>query len=154
MMRRCWLLFAFLFCINQLAWLNAVSVQNWSSIFKDKPSKNWVILVAGTNACENYRHQADVFHAYQIVRKNNVPAENIITFAYDDIANNPRNPFKGKVFHDYLYEDIYQGVEIDYRGKVCASTGANDFLHQVTVEHKEQVKRHCVSKQNTDRRTD
>ncbi|KER20529.1 hypothetical protein T265_10942 [Opisthorchis viverrini] len=60
---------------------------------------------------------ADVFHAYQIVRKNNVPAENIITFAYDDIANNPRNPFKGKVFHDYTHEDIYQGVEIDYRGK-------------------------------------
>ncbi|KER19316.1 hypothetical protein T265_15580, partial [Opisthorchis viverrini] len=117
MMRRCSLLFEFLFCINHLARLNAVSVHNWSSKFNNNPSKNWVVLVAGTNTWRNYRHQADVFHAYQIVRKNNVPAENIITFAYDDIANKPRNPFKGKVFHDYLYEDIYQGVEIDYRGK-------------------------------------
>ncbi|KER21116.1 hypothetical protein T265_15164, partial [Opisthorchis viverrini] len=28
-----------------------------------------------------------------------------------------RNPFKGEVFHDYVHEDIYQGVKIDYRGK-------------------------------------
>ncbi|KER18696.1 hypothetical protein T265_15884, partial [Opisthorchis viverrini] len=61
--------------------------------------------------------QADVFHAYQLVRKNNVPAKNIITFAYDDIASNPKNPFKGKVFHDYEHRDVYNGVEIDYRGK-------------------------------------
>ncbi|KER19615.1 hypothetical protein T265_11663 [Opisthorchis viverrini] len=63
------------------------------------------------------RPLADVYHAYHVVRKNNVPAENIITFAYDDIANNPRNPFKGKVFHDYGHEDAYNGVIIDYRGK-------------------------------------
>ncbi|KER21599.1 hypothetical protein T265_15054, partial [Opisthorchis viverrini] len=60
-------------------------------------------------------NQADVFHAYQVVRANKVPAENIITFAYDDIANNPKNPFPGKVFHDYEHEDVYKGVIIDYR---------------------------------------
>ncbi|KER19434.1 hypothetical protein T265_11794 [Opisthorchis viverrini] len=136
MMRRCSLLVAFLFCINHLARLNAVGVHNWSSKFNNNLSKNWVVLVAGTNTWRNYRHQADVFHAYQVVRKNHVPAEDIITFAYDDIANNPKNPFKGKVFHDYLYEDIYQGVEIDYRGKVCASVGADGFLHQdVTLDN-------------------
>ncbi|KER19802.1 hypothetical protein T265_11511 [Opisthorchis viverrini] len=61
--------------------------------------------------------QADVYHAYKVVRANKVPAENIITFAYDDIANNPKNPFKGKVFHEYQHEDVYNGVVIDYRGK-------------------------------------
>ncbi|KER19804.1 hypothetical protein T265_11509 [Opisthorchis viverrini] len=40
----------------------------------------------------------------------------MITFAYDDIANNPKNPFKGKVFHDYNHVDVYNGVIIDYRG--------------------------------------
>ncbi|KER23283.1 hypothetical protein T265_08796 [Opisthorchis viverrini] len=117
MMRRCSLLIAFLFCTNHLLWLDAVGVHNWSSLFNNNPSKNWVVLVAGTNTWENYRHQADVFDAYHVVRKNNVPAENIITFAYDDIANNPRNPFKGQVFHDCMHEDVYQGVVIDYRGK-------------------------------------
>ncbi|KER22437.1 hypothetical protein T265_14859 [Opisthorchis viverrini] len=155
-MRHCSLLVEFLFCIDYLACLEAVGVHNWSSLCNNKPSKNWVVLVAGSNTWENYQHQADVFHAYQVVRKNKVPPENIITFAYDDIANNPkclaamlhegrtnagvlpgfssldrrgweakvgleprnsRNPFKGKVFHDYEHEDVYMGVVIDYRGK-------------------------------------
>ena len=32
--------------------------------------------------------QADVCHAYQILRRNGVPPENIIVMMYDDIANN------------------------------------------------------------------
>ncbi|KER20530.1 hypothetical protein T265_10943 [Opisthorchis viverrini] len=102
------------------AWLEAAGVHNCSSIFNNKPSKNWAVLVAGSESWINYRHQANVFHAYHVLRANKIPAENIITFAYDDIANNPKNPFKGKVFNDYEHEDVYQGVVIDYRGKVCA----------------------------------
>ncbi|KER19251.1 hypothetical protein T265_11914 [Opisthorchis viverrini] len=117
MMRSCSLLFAFLFWIDHVAWLKTIEVHNRSSIFNNNPSKNWVVLVAGSNTWENYRHQADVYHAYQLVRKNKVPEKNIITFAYDDIANNPKNPFKGKVFHDYEHRDVYHGVVIDYRGK-------------------------------------
>ncbi|KER19420.1 hypothetical protein T265_11804 [Opisthorchis viverrini] len=116
-MRRCSLLLAFLFCIDHVAYLDSVSVHNWPSVFNNQPSKNWVVLVAGTNTWENYRHQADVYHAYQVVRKNKVPPENIITLAYDDIANNPRNPFKGQVFNHYNHRDVYKGVVIDYRGK-------------------------------------
>ena len=33
--------------------------------------------------------QADVCHAYQILIKNGVPAENIITMMVDDIAHSP-----------------------------------------------------------------
>ncbi|KER20205.1 hypothetical protein T265_11191 [Opisthorchis viverrini] len=91
MMRPCSVLIAFLFCINHVAVLEGVGFQNCSSIFYNQPSKNWVVLVAGSKTWRNYRHQADVFHAYQLVRKNNVPPENIITFAYDDIANNPND---------------------------------------------------------------
>ncbi|KER21601.1 hypothetical protein T265_10116 [Opisthorchis viverrini] len=117
MLSRCSLLIAFLFCIDHVACLEAIGVHKWSSIFNNNPSKNWVVLVAGSNTWENYRHQADVYHAYRVVRANKVPAENVITFAYDDIANNPKNPFKGKVFHEYEHEDVYNGVVIDYRGK-------------------------------------
>ncbi|KER19016.1 hypothetical protein T265_15699, partial [Opisthorchis viverrini] len=58
---------------------------------------------------------ANVFHTYHLLRANKLPAENIITFA--DIANNPENPFPGQVFHDTEHENIYKGVEIDYRGE-------------------------------------
>ncbi|KER20035.1 hypothetical protein T265_15407, partial [Opisthorchis viverrini] len=117
MINRCSLLIAFLFCMHHVRWLEAIGGYNWSSIFNNNPSKNWVVLVAGSNTWENYRHQADVYRAYQLVRRNNVPAQNIITFAYDDIANNPKNPFKGRVFQDYQHRDVYNGVVIDYRGK-------------------------------------
>ena len=32
--------------------------------------------------------KADVCHAYQVLRRHGVPADNIIVMMYDDIANN------------------------------------------------------------------
>lgn len=79
---------------------------------------HWAVLVAGSNTWSNYRHQADVYHAYQVLRKGGFPEDRIITFAYDDIADNINNPFKGKVFNKPTYADpgvdVYDGVKIDY----------------------------------------
>jgi legumain len=81
---------------------------------------HYAVLVAGSKGYDNYRHQADIFHAYQILIGNGIPADNIITFAYDDIANNIENPFRGKVFNkptDGEGKDVYAGVKIDYSKK-------------------------------------
>ncbi|TGZ71383.1 hypothetical protein CRM22_002690 [Opisthorchis felineus] len=112
-MRHSSLLITSFLCVNYAAWLGAVCVG--SRLFHSDPAKNWVVLVAGSNGWVNYRHQADIFHAYQIMRHHNISAEKIITFAYDDIALNPENPFRGKVFNDYAHKDVYEGVQIDYR---------------------------------------
>ena len=45
--------------------------------------KHWAVLVAGSNGYFNYRHQADICHAYQILRKNGIPDESIIVMMYD-----------------------------------------------------------------------
>ncbi len=80
----------------------------------------WALLVAGSNTWYNYRHQADVFHAYQLLIQKGFDPNNIITFAYDDIANNTKNQFKGKIFNKPSYQDsgidVYKGVKIDYSG--------------------------------------
>ena len=93
-----------------------------TTVFAD----NWAVLVAGSNTYANYRHQSDVFHAYQILIKNNFNPDRIITFAYDDIAKNIKNPFKGKVFNKPTYKDpgvdVYEGVKIDYTGKDVTPT--------------------------------
>ena len=60
---------------------------------------NYAVLVAGSNGFWNYRHQADVFHAYSTLKSKGFNTDNIITFAYDDIVNSNSNPFKGKVFN-------------------------------------------------------
>jgi legumain len=63
------------------------------------PADHWAVLVAGSNTYSNYRHQADIFHAYQVMKKNGIPEDQIILFAYDDVANNRKNPFPGQVFN-------------------------------------------------------
>merc|ERR1712223_1938663 len=99
----------------------------------DLPSSNeipnggkiWVVLVAGSNGYYNYRHQADVCHAYQIVHKHGIPDENIIVMMYDDIANNKENPMKGQIFNKPNGTDVYKGVPKDYTGK---NVTANTFV--------------------------
>ncbi|CAH8458138.1 unnamed protein product [Heterobilharzia americana] len=79
--------------------------------------KIWAVLVSGSNGWSNYRHQSDVCHAYHLLRDKGIPESQIITFIYDDIAYNPRNPYPGKLFNDYTHTDYYEGVKIDYSGE-------------------------------------
>lgn len=36
---------------------------------------HWAVLVAGSNTYGNYRHQADICHSYQIMKKNGIPED-------------------------------------------------------------------------------
>ncbi|EER14286.1 Vacuolar-processing enzyme precursor, putative [Perkinsus marinus ATCC 50983] len=106
------------------------------SVDNDIPANHWAVsaviegiiisferqvLIAGSNTYWNYRHQADVCHAYQILRRNGVPKEHIITLSYNDIVNHTKNPFKGQLFNkptgDRPGVDVYKGCEIDYSGE-------------------------------------
>ena len=78
--------------------------------------KNWVLLIAGSAGYGNYRHQADVYHAYQIVHKNGIPDEQIVVMHYDDIANNKNNPVPGNVINKPGGPNVYPGVPKDYTG--------------------------------------
>lgn len=84
-------------------------------------SLNWAFLVAGSSSWDNYRHQADLCHAYHLLVSKGFNRDRIITMAYDDIASHPRNPFPGKLFAapDPTGQgvDVYDGCSIDYKGK-------------------------------------
>ena len=69
--------------------------------------------------------QADVCHAYQIMKKGGLKDENIIVFMYDDIANNPDNPRPGVIINHPTGGDVYAGVPKDYTGK---DVNVNNFL--------------------------
>jgi legumain len=82
---------------------------------------HWAVLVAGSNGYWNYRHQSDTCHAYQLLRKNGMPASRIIVLAYNDIANDSENPFPGKVFNKPdpkgKGQDVWKGCALDYQGE-------------------------------------
>uniref|UniRef100_A0A673LW88 Legumain-like n=1 Tax=Sinocyclocheilus rhinocerous TaxID=307959 RepID=A0A673LW88_9TELE len=79
--------------------------------------KQWVMLVAGSKTWNNYRHQADVCHAYQIVHQNGIPDEQIVVMMYDDIAYNKKNPYPGSIINKPNGPNVYPGVPKDYTGE-------------------------------------
>ncbi|XP_076953145.1 vacuolar-processing enzyme-like [Bidens hawaiensis] len=80
-------------------------------------STTWAVLFAGSNGYGNYRHQANVCHAYQILKRGGLKDENIIVFMYDDIANDPSNPRPGVIINSPNGSDVYAGVPKDYTGE-------------------------------------
>lgn len=82
---------------------------------------NWAVLVAGSSGYGNYRHQSDICHAYQILKKGGLKDENIIVFMYDDIADNEENPRKGIIINSPKGVDVYKGVPKDYTGEEVTS---------------------------------
>ncbi|GFO03116.1 legumain [Plakobranchus ocellatus] len=98
--------------------------------------KHWALLIAGSAGYGNYRHQADVCHAYQILHKNGIPDEQIVVMMYDDIANNAENPYPGNIINKPGGPNVYPGVPKDYtKDEVNAET----FL-AVLKGDKEKVK--------------
>ncbi|PON87668.1 Peptidase C13, legumain [Trema orientale] len=81
-----------------------------------KNGTRWAVLVAGSNYYDNYRHQADVCHAYQVLKKGGLKDENIIVFMYDDIAFNTYNPRPGVIINKPHGPNVYEGVPKDYTG--------------------------------------
>lgn len=93
---------------------------------KDIAEHSWVVIVAGSTGWSNYRHQADMCHAYQLVHQAGVPDEHIIVFMKDDIATSSSNPYPGQIFNYPVGDEnvnVYEGVPKDYIG--TAATAAN-----------------------------
>ena len=107
-----------------------------SFISSSEHENNWAVLVAGSKGYVNYRHQSDVFHAYQVLIKQGFNPDNIIVFAYDDLATDPRNPFPGQIFNKKNGYDVYNGVKIDYKGDDVAP---KNFLNVITGEKEAMI---------------
>jgi len=93
-----------------------------ASIFAGAAAENWAVLVAGSNGYWNYRHQADVCHAFKTLVSRGFNPDKIITLLYDDVANSYRNPYRGKLYNKPAKtleeaEDVYAGCRRDYVGE-------------------------------------
>lgn len=97
---------------------------------------NWAVVIAGSNSYFNYRHQADVCHAYQVLHAHGIPDTNIIVMMYDDIANSSENPDKGNIINKPNGPNVYTGVPKDYTGDTVTAqnflaviSGKQEMLH-------------------------
>eukprot|EP00824_Muranothrix_gubernata_P004386 TRINITY_DN1556_c0_g4_i1.p1 TRINITY_DN1556_c0_g4~~TRINITY_DN1556_c0_g4_i1.p1 ORF type:complete len:508 (-),score=123.02 TRINITY_DN1556_c0_g4_i1:20-1492(-) len=92
----------------------------------------WAILVSASTSYKNYRHQADVCHAYQLLRQTGFPKDHVVVFMYDDIAYNKHNPFKGDLRNEIKGPNVYHGVPKDYNGE---NVTAINFLNVLVGNH-------------------
>ncbi|KAG2491775.1 hypothetical protein HYH03_009935 [Edaphochlamys debaryana] len=96
--------------------VSASSVEDPAGAWDSGIKNHWALLVAGSSGWGNYRHQADVCHAYQVLRRGGLHPSRMVVMMADDIARDPANPFPGQVFNAPGGPDVYAGVPIDYRG--------------------------------------
>lgn len=54
--------------------------------------------------------QADVCHAYQVLKNGRLSDENIVVLMYDDIAFHTDNPRPGVIINKPNGDDVYEGV--------------------------------------------
>jgi legumain len=92
------------------------------------------VLVAGSNQFYNYRHQTDICHSFHVLTQHGIPKENVIVMVYDDIANDPQNPYPGQLFNKPTDAqtpgvDVYAGCKKDYTGD---DVTAQNFLYVLT----------------------
>eukprot|EP00244_Chara_vulgaris_P008263 TRINITY_DN319_c0_g1_i4.p1 TRINITY_DN319_c0_g1~~TRINITY_DN319_c0_g1_i4.p1 ORF type:complete len:552 (+),score=109.54 TRINITY_DN319_c0_g1_i4:462-2117(+) len=88
-----------------------------SLVGEETGGTKWALLIAGSSGYWNYRHQADICHAYQVLSRNGLKDENIVVFMYDDIAYDEENPRPGVIINSPNGNDVYKGVPKDYTGE-------------------------------------
>ncbi|MBE6292107.1 MAG: legumain [Bacteroidales bacterium] len=76
--------------------------------------ERWALLVASSSGWNNYRHQADVYYMYQLLRGYGYEDDHIVLIAEDDIAYNKNNPNQGMVNIHLGGSNVYEDLTIDY----------------------------------------
>lgn len=75
----------------------------------------YAMIIATSTGWSNYRHQANAYAMYQLLKKNGVDDDHILLISEDDIAYNPQNPRPGFIQSSMSDENLYDGVQVDYR---------------------------------------
>ena len=88
--------------------------KDYSGLIYPPQRSKWALLVAPASGWDNYRHQADVFCMYQLLKKNGYTDDHIVLIAEDDITNHANNPQKGYVAVSIGGENVRKDVVIDY----------------------------------------
>ena len=72
----------------------------------------WAVLIAASKEWNNYRHQADVLHMYQILKNNKYPDDHIILILEDDIASSQFNNKPGEIRTRLDGENLYPPLNV------------------------------------------
>ena len=85
----------------------------------------WAVVISPSTSWSNYRHQADAFAMYQLLRQHGYDDDHIVLIVEDNLAQDSRNIYPGQIFVErssdpaaasdqFVNEDVRKGVTVDY----------------------------------------
>ena len=77
----------------------------------------WAVVISPSTTWENYRHQADAFAMYQLLRRHGYEDDHIVLIVEDNLADDKRNVFPGQIFVESAGtggEDVRKDAKVDY----------------------------------------
>ncbi|MBQ7179754.1 MAG: ABC transporter substrate-binding protein [Bacteroidaceae bacterium] len=99
---------------------------------------HWAVVISPSTTWANYRHQADAFAMYQLLRQYGYDDEHIVLIVEDNLATDPRNAFPGQIFiarssapaagETLVNEDVRQGAVVDYHFSDLRPEDVGDIL--------------------------
>lgn len=63
-------------------------------------NERWAVVVSPSTTWNNYRHQADAFAIYQLLRHHGYDDDHIVLIVEDNLADDPQNPLPGEIYID------------------------------------------------------
>ena len=84
----------------------------------------WAVIVSPSTTWTNYRHQADAFAMYQLLRQYGYDDDHIVLIVEDNLAYDSKNVFPGQIFVErssdpndkgtLVNDDVRRGAIVDY----------------------------------------
>ena len=80
----------------------------------------WAIVISPSTTWSNYRHQADAFAMYQMLKRHGYEDDHIVLIVEDNLAYDERNKaFSGQIFVEregdtFLSDDVRKDAIVDY----------------------------------------
>ena len=111
---------------------------------------HWAVVVSPSTTWSNYRHQADAFAMYQLLKLHGYDDDHIVLIVEDNLANMSENLFPGKIFalrgndnnSSYLYlynRDVREGAKVDYHFTDLKPEDMEDIMMGNSSERLAQV---------------
>lgn len=85
-----------------------------SQISYSKKEETYALIIATASGWDNYRHQANAYSIYQLLKNNGINDDHILLISEDDIAFNLTNPIPGYIQFPSDNRNIYENIQVDY----------------------------------------
>lgn len=75
----------------------------------------WAVVISPSTSWANYRHQADAFAMYQLLRHHGYDDDHIVLICEDNLANSEKNEtHKGEIYVMTGADDVRKNAKVDY----------------------------------------